>query len=144
MPQEILRPEYPRPQLVREHWLNLNGKWEFEFDDERIGDENQWGLGTKAFSRQIQVPFAYQSKLSGIGETGFHDLVWYRRSFTIPADWSNQSIVLHFGAVDYAATVWGRSHSTRAVTRRFKRTLHRRSSKGTTYWSFARKISAAM
>lgn len=106
MPQEILRPEYPRPQLVREHWLNLNGTWEFEFDDERIGDENQWGLGTKAFSRQIQVPFAYQSKLSGIGETGFHDLVWYRRSFTIPADWSNQSIVLHFGAVDYAATVW--------------------------------------
>ncbi|TMV49953.1 glycoside hydrolase family 2 [Paenibacillus mesophilus] len=106
MPQEILRPEYPRPQLVREHWLNLNGTWEFEFDDERIGDEQQWGLGAKSFTRQIQVPFAYQSKLSGIGETGFHDLVWYKRSITIPENWSDQNIVLHFGAVDYAATVW--------------------------------------
>lgn len=106
MHQEILRPEYPRPQLVREHWLNLNGTWEFEFDDERIGDEEQWGLGAKAFTRHIQVPFAYQSKLSGISETDFHDLVWYRRSITIPEDWSGQNIVLHFGAVDYAATVW--------------------------------------
>ncbi|MDF2723037.1 MAG: glycoside hydrolase family 2 [Paenibacillus sp.] len=106
MTQQLLRPEYPRPQLVREHWLNLNGTWEFEFDDERIGDTEQWGLGAKAFSRQIQVPFAYQSKLSGIGETGFHDLVWYRRSIAIPADWAGQQIVLHFGAVDYKATVW--------------------------------------
>lgn len=106
MAQEALRTEYPRPQLVREHWLHLNGTWEFEFDDGRIGDEEMWWAGTKAFSRQIQVPFAYQSKLSGIGETGFHDLVWYRRSFAIPADWSNQTILLHFGAVDYAATVW--------------------------------------
>lgn len=106
MTEQLLRPEYPRPQLVREPWLNLNGAWEFEFDDERIGDGEQWGLGAKAFTKQIQVPFAYQSKLSGIGETGFHDLVWYRRSFTVPADWSGQSIVLHFGAVDYKATVW--------------------------------------
>jgi len=106
MHQEILRTEYPRPQLARKHWLNLNGTWEFEFDDERIGDEEQWGLGTKAFSRKIQVPFVYQSKLSGIGETGFHDLVWYRCSITIPEDWSGQNILLHFGAVDYVATVW--------------------------------------
>ncbi|TBL81992.1 glycoside hydrolase family 2 protein [Paenibacillus thalictri] len=106
MTQPLLRPEYPRPQLVREQWLNLNGMWEFEFDDNRIGDEEQWGAGAKALSKQIQVPFAYQSKLSGIGETGFHDLVWYRRSFTIPSDWSGQRILLHFGAVDYAATVW--------------------------------------
>lgn len=106
MAQEALRTEYPRPQLVRKHWLHLNGAWEFEFDDERKGDEEMWWTGTKAFSRQIQVPFAYQSKLSGIGETGFHDLVWYRRSFAIPADWANQTVLLHFGAVDYAATVW--------------------------------------
>ncbi|MCS7463856.1 glycoside hydrolase family 2 [Paenibacillus doosanensis] len=106
MTQSIARPEYPRPQLVREQWLNLNGTWEFEFDDDRIGDAEQWGSGTRAFTQAIQVPFAYQSALSGIGETGFHDLVWYRRSLAIPADWSGQTILLHFGAVDYEATVW--------------------------------------
>ncbi|WP_284645545.1 glycoside hydrolase family 2 protein [Paenibacillus silviterrae] len=106
MSTEVLRPEYPRPQLMREQWLNLNGAWEFAFDDERIGDAQQWGLGDKSLSKQIQVPFAYQSKLSGIGEKGFHDLVWYRRLFQIPAEWTGQRILLHFGAVDYAATVW--------------------------------------
>ncbi|MFE5323145.1 glycoside hydrolase family 2 protein [Paenibacillus sp. NPDC056579] len=104
--QQLPRPEYPRPQLVREAWMNLNGTWEFEFDDNRVGDGEQWGSGLKSFTRTIQVPFAYQSELSSIGETGFHDLVWYRRVVTIPADWSGQSIILHFGAVDYAATVW--------------------------------------
>jgi beta-galactosidase/beta-glucuronidase len=106
MTEQILRPEYPRPQFVREQWLNLNGTWEFEFDDERKGDEEQWGKGDKTLSQTIQVPFAYQSKLSGFGEPDFHDLVWYKRIFDIPADWSHQRIILHFGAVDYAATVW--------------------------------------
>jgi beta-galactosidase/beta-glucuronidase len=110
MTTEVNRPEYPRPQLVREQWLNLNGAWEFEFDDNRIGDGEQWGLGARGFSKQIQVPFAYQSRLSGIGETGFHDLVWYRRSFTVPAEWNGRTILLHFGAVDYAATVWVNGH----------------------------------
>ncbi|GAA4850501.1 glycoside hydrolase family 2 TIM barrel-domain containing protein [Paenibacillus vulneris] len=106
MNQEIQRLEYPRPQLVREKWLNLNGTWDFEFDDQRIGDEQQWGSVTREFTKEIQVPFAYQSHLSGIGETGFHDLVWYKRSFNIPEDWTGSRIILHFGAVDYAATVW--------------------------------------
>lgn len=106
MTTTLPRPEYPRPQLVRNEWLNLNGAWEFAFDDERAGDAQQWGRGETAFSRKIQVPFAYQSKLSGIGETGFHDLVWYRRSFAVPAEWAGQRVLLHFGAVDYIASVW--------------------------------------
>lgn len=106
MAEAVLRTEYPRPQFARDEWLHLNGAWEFEFDDERVGDKEQWGMGSRAFGRQIQVPFAYQSKLSGIGETGFHDLVWYRRSFTIPEEWTGKRILLHFGAVDYQATVW--------------------------------------
>ncbi|MDQ1914799.1 glycoside hydrolase family 2 TIM barrel-domain containing protein [Paenibacillus sp. GD4] len=110
MTTEVMRPEYPRPQLVREQWLNLNGAWEFEFDDDRMGDGEQWGLGAQGFSKKIQVPFAYQSKLSGIGDTDFHDLVWYRRSFTVPAEWTGRQILLHFGAVDYAATVWVNGH----------------------------------
>jgi beta-galactosidase/beta-glucuronidase len=106
MTQPILRTEYPRPQFVRNAWQHLNGAWEFEFDDNRVGDAGQWHTGNHAFSKQIQVPFTYQSKLSGIGETGFHDLVWYKRSFTVPAEWAGQKVILHFGAVDYQATVW--------------------------------------
>ncbi|QQZ63901.1 glycoside hydrolase family 2 [Paenibacillus sonchi] len=106
MTQTALRTEYPRPQFVRAEWQHLNGTWEFEFDDERIGDAAEWSSGNHAFSRQIQVPFTYQSKLSGIEDTGFHDLVWYKRSFTVPEEWAGQRVILHFGAVDYQATVW--------------------------------------
>ncbi len=112
MTSSILRTEYPRPQFVRPDWQHLNGTWEFEFDDERAGDNGLWSSGQKAFSRQIQVPFTYQSKLSGIGETGFHDLVWYKRSFAIPEEWAGQRIILHFGAVDYQATVWVNGRQT--------------------------------
>lgn len=106
MTQTALRTEYPRPQFVRAEWQHLNGTWEFEFDDERNGDAAEWSSGNHAFSRQIQVPFTYQSKLSGIEDTGFHDLVWYKRSFTVPEEWAGQRVILHFGAVDYQATVW--------------------------------------
>ncbi|KWX86380.1 glycoside hydrolase family 2 [Paenibacillus riograndensis] len=106
MTQTALRTEYPRPQFVRAEWQHLNGTWEFEFDDERVGDAAEWSSGNHAFSRQIQVPFTYQSKLSGIEDTGFHDLVWYKRSFTVPEEWAGQRVILHFGAVDYQATVW--------------------------------------
>ncbi|OXM87578.1 glycoside hydrolase family 2 protein [Paenibacillus rigui] len=106
MTQPVLRPEYPRPQLVREAWMNLNGPWELEFDDNRAGDSEQWGRGQRAFTRTVQVPFAFQSKLSGIGETDFHDLVWYRRTFAVPDEWAGKRMLLHFGAVDYSATVW--------------------------------------
>lgn len=100
------RPEYPRPQFVRKEWLNLNGEWEFEFDDENVGRKEKWFLGSKSFSKKINVPFAYQSKLSGIGDPSFHDFVWYKREFTIPKEWKNQRIILHFGAVDYRAWVY--------------------------------------
>jgi len=102
---EAWRNEYPRPQFVREQWMSLNGEWEFEFDDARVGDKEGWYEGG-AFSRKIIVPFCYQSELSGIGDTSFHDVVWYRRSFAVPADYAGKRLLLHFGAVDYEATVW--------------------------------------
>ncbi|ADU29314.1 glycoside hydrolase family 2 protein [Evansella cellulosilytica] len=103
----IPRPEYPRPQFVREKWINLNGEWQFDYDDENKGLENKWFKKEhNHFSKKINVPFSYQSELSGIGETAFHDLVWYKRSFTVPADWAGQRIHLHFGAVDYRTWVW--------------------------------------
>lgn len=84
------RPEYPRPSLRRPSWVNLNGDWEF-------------GAGeTPRFDRWIVVPFCPESGLSGIGGHA-GDVVWYRRQFEAP---DAESLLLHFGAVDYAATVW--------------------------------------
>jgi beta-galactosidase/beta-glucuronidase len=102
------RPEYPRPQFVRADWLNLNGPWAFAYDDANEGERQGWWKESTvaAFDRTIVVPFAYQSQLSGIGETAFHDVVWYRRSFDLPSEWTGRDLLLHFGAVDYAAKVW--------------------------------------
>ncbi len=99
------RPEYPRPQFVRQDWLNLNGTWGFAFDDDNRGMEEQWYAG-REYTGQIMVPFPFQSELSGVCETGFHDWAWYRRQFTIPEEWQGRRIILHFGAVDYRAWVW--------------------------------------
>ncbi|MEW5978616.1 MAG: sugar-binding domain-containing protein [Acidobacteriota bacterium] len=102
----VPRPEYPRPDLVRSDWQTLNGRWEFEFDDGNRGMAEHWFDGSRSFSRSITVPYAFQSKLSGIGDAGFHDVVWYRRTFRIPDQWKSRRVVLHFGAVDYEAMVW--------------------------------------
>lgn len=98
------RPEYPRPQFVREDWLNLNGTWQFAFDPGDSGLER--GLLTGGLDREITVPFPPESVLSGIGETDFLEAVWYRRTLTLPAEWAGRRVLLHFGAVDYDATVW--------------------------------------
>ncbi|MHA1486152.1 MAG: glycoside hydrolase family 2, partial [Promethearchaeota archaeon] len=83
----IPRPEYPRPQFVREgNWINLNGEWDFSFDDADIGLKERWYKkeNSKNFDRKIMVPFCFQSKLSGIEDNSFHDIIWYRRVFDIP------------------------------------------------------------
>jgi beta-galactosidase/beta-glucuronidase len=101
------RQEYPRPQLVRKNWLNLNGVWAFSFDDENKGTTEKWFRNQPSkFDEKINVPFAYQTKLSGIHDPSFHDLVWYKRDFEIPVNWKDQRIILHFGAVDYRAWVY--------------------------------------
>ena len=114
MTRELPRPEYPRPQFRRSDWVNLNGEWAFAFDDEDAGLAQGWhrvsadDLRTdhSYFDRRITVPFCYQSKLSGIGDTSFHDVVWYARTFESPTGAENERLLLHFGAVDYRATVW--------------------------------------
>lgn len=99
------RPEYPRPQLVRRDWQNLNGDWEFAFDDADEGLRAGWSKG-RALPRRITVPFAYQTALSGVNDQSIHEIVWYARDIEVPAAWRAGDILLHFGAVDYRATVW--------------------------------------
>lgn len=99
------RQEYPRPQFVRDSWLNLNGKWDFEFDDHNVGMKEKWYKNVH-LKKEINVPFAFQSKLSGIEDKSFHDIVWYKRTVDLPNDWSDKRVILHFGAVDYRAWVF--------------------------------------
>lgn len=101
----VPRNDYPRPQFQRDAWMSLNGEWEFGFDDRDEGIIQRW-FQQHAFSQTINVPFAYQSKLSGIGETAMHDIVWYRKKVRIPNEFAGKRIMLHFGAVDYLAWVW--------------------------------------
>lgn len=105
METSIPRPEYPRPQFVRPDWLNLNGEWEFAFDDADEGLAAGWGDG-RSLGLRIQVPFAYQSRLSGINDQSVHPVVWYARDFEVPEQWRGRDLLLHFGAVDYRATLW--------------------------------------
>ncbi|RNA67653.1 glycoside hydrolase family 2 protein [Alteribacter keqinensis] len=102
----IPRSEYPRPQFVREDWKSLNGQWQFDFDDENKGLSEKWFTHDHLYSKEITVPFSYTSELSGIHDTDFHDIVWYSRTFDVPDKWAGKGIILHFGAVDYQASVW--------------------------------------
>ncbi|MFC5651821.1 glycoside hydrolase family 2 protein [Paenibacillus solisilvae] len=102
----IPRPEYPRPQLVRSQWQNLNGEWEFEIDHGKSGKARDYHNPKHELNQRILVPFCPESKLSGIENKDFMAAVWYRRSFTIPESWKQGRVLLHFGAVDYETEVW--------------------------------------
>lgn len=108
--QDIPRPEHPRPDIMREKWLNLNGNWGFEMDPGASGEARELFKGETSFSRTILVPFCMESKLSGIGYTDFMPAVWYKRTFVVPADWAGSRVILHFGASDYETTVWVNSN----------------------------------
>ena len=94
--------EYPRPQLVRGQWQSLNGPWRFAFDSRQEhkvpGDIAEWPL-------TIEVPFPPESRASGIGDGSFQNVCWYQREFDYGRS-AGKRALLHFGAVDYRATVW--------------------------------------
>lgn len=102
---DLPRPEYPRPQFERSEWINLNGQWSYTFDFARSGMDREL-FRSEGFDGQITVPFAPQSELSGVGFTDFIPEMWYQRRLEIPADWDGKRILLHFGAVDYIASIY--------------------------------------
>ncbi len=103
------RAEYPRPQFERQEWQNLNGTWTFAFDFGMTGEDQGWRKGGFA-GRDITVPFAPESPLSGIGYTDFIPAVWYERQLSIPAEWEGKNVFLNFGASDYETHVFIDGH----------------------------------
>ena len=103
-----IRNEYPRPHFRRDKWLSLNGIWEFDFDDTHDGELRGLHLGEIKLTKEINVPFSYQYPDSGIGDTTFHDTLWYRRHFVY--DKVDDDVILGFNASDYITTVWINGH----------------------------------
>lgn len=98
-PKNVL-PEYPRPQLERTDWVNLNGEWEYSIQPKGIAEP-------QSFDGNILVPFAVESSLSGVQkEVGENNELWYKRTFSVPANWKNKDVMLNFGAVDWKADVF--------------------------------------
>ncbi|MBQ6960181.1 MAG: glycoside hydrolase family 2 [Clostridia bacterium] len=101
----VPRPEHPRPDRLRKNWLSLNGPWRFAFDEKNVGNQEGW-YREKTYPLEIQVPFAYQSELSGINDQKHCDVIWYEREFAVPDALHSLRRLLHFGAADYRADVW--------------------------------------
>lgn len=92
--------QYPRPQMVRSQWMNLNGLWDYAIIPREAA-------GPKSFEGKILVPFCVESSLSGVGKKVLPDQrLWYRTAFEVPANWKGKRILLHFDAVDFETTAW--------------------------------------
>lgn len=106
--QSIPLPEHPRPDFERSQWQNLNGIWDFEFDSLNTGEKNHWQAGVTDFSHEINVPFPWGSKLSGVQDLA--DIAWYKREINVPANWQNKRTFITIGASDWETSVWLDGH----------------------------------
>ncbi len=98
--------DYPRPQMVRKEWFNLNGAWDFGFDDENTGEKEKWFEVFKG-DKTIQVPFTYETKMSGIQDEKRHDNIWYHRTLEVDTTrLENNRYILHFEGSDFVTKVW--------------------------------------
>ena len=98
--------DYPRPQFMRTDWENLNGTWDFGFDDENAGEKEKWYQEFKG-DKKINVPFTYETKLSGIQDETRHDFIWYHRTINVDGvKLENNRYILHFEGSDFITKVW--------------------------------------
>ena len=102
---QIPRSEHPRPDRKRAEWLCLNGEWDFEIDNQKVGIEQKYYL-RQTLDGKITVPFSPESVLSGVGHTDFMQAVWYRRNMEIPKNWAGKRVILHIDAADHTTTVF--------------------------------------
>ena len=100
-----MRKEHPRPQFVRDSWLNLNGQWTCDYSKNIKGFKKST-LNKNKFSKKINVPFCPESKLSGIGNTDFMQEIWYHKSFKLNNKWKDKKVYIHFGGVDYQCSIY--------------------------------------
>ncbi len=99
--------DYPRPQFVRSQWENLNGEWEFAFDDELSGMAKAWYKTFPGEHLKIRVPYTYETKMSGIQDERAHPCVWYHRGFLADAaSMDGKRLILHFEGSDFRTRVW--------------------------------------
>jgi len=105
---EIPLPEHPRPDFQRAQWLNLNGRWEFQFDKNNEGEKLNWHRAGQKFDQQILVPFPWGSPLSQITDSA--DIGWYQREIKIPETWSGNRVYLVIGASDWHTSAWLDGH----------------------------------
>jgi len=103
----VPRPEHPRPDMLRENWMTLNGEWQFEIDKAADGESRGLTYG-RDLNSKIIVPFCPESKLSSLGipTTEHMKDVWYRRMFELPGSMKGKRVRVHFGGVDYRAWVY--------------------------------------
>ena len=100
----VRKKNYPRPQFVRNNWLNLNGKWNFVFDDDNIGEKKEF---FKYFpkSMEIIVPFTYETEMSGINDQTVHENIWYSNNIKLNVD-DDKRTILHFEGSDFITKLW--------------------------------------
>ena len=97
---------YPRPQFVREEWENLNGEWNFTFDDNDEGERQKY-YNTFPQKNKINVPYTYETQLSGINDTTLHYIVWYNKKVNLlKSQIENKKVLIHFEGSDYITKVW--------------------------------------
>lgn len=100
-----MRNEYPRPDYRRDSFISLCDTWDFEFDDNHIGHKEKW-FRNHEYKRKIEVPFCYESKLSGINDTTYHEHVWYHKTINKIEINNDERLILHFEGVDYYCEVY--------------------------------------
>ncbi|MBQ3544158.1 MAG: glycoside hydrolase family 2, partial [Lachnospiraceae bacterium] len=99
------RLKYPRPQFIRKKWLDLNGTWQFAFDDDNLGIHNKKYLKNEFYDMNIEVPFSYYTKNSGLNIKDHHHIIWYKKDLELEIN-KEKRYILYFGAVDYQCDIY--------------------------------------